>query len=530
MALPWFKTPAEDSFRLHAIGPANEGYYHALLRIKGRGQLDEPLDFIHIPQFHSKLTSWVAKLIGISKQRAAKLKETLFVHGLIDDYWQPIDWEQLYGPGAHRQGEGSADKVPSSKQPMRLTDEEKRKRNAEKQARYRQSLKEKAGVTDRVTGAVTSDVTRGVTATLPAVTSDVTQSTVTRPESSPKKLIENQQVTRCVTKAPLDLDFRALDSRSLKAKATHARQTDTPAPDSLPTSPAQAKAKATREPSAQAQPSTPGLAVTHVTGKATATATATADDLPLADRSLPAPTTQPQTHPAQDCAPDAEPLANPDSDLSALEAPLARANDPDKGFIHADPKAAKNEPLQPVGENPIAAPAKKYPAAKISLKHYLQIRRERGLNVIDDDHPIDQWAKERNFPPEFLAIAWEVFEEKYIKSFNKCYDYERWQNRFFEAVKGNQYGLWHINRKTKLYYLSDKGLEAFMDIDIKKNAALSQTEIKEPIHPVVVSTTDIKPDNYDGGAWFLAELKRRCGDELSGIFSSQQLINNANAY
>jgi len=124
--------------------------------------------------------------------------------------------------------------------------------------------------------------------------------------------------------------------------------------------------------------------------------------------------------------------------------------------------------------------SKKLKPAPISLKHYLQIRRKRGLNVIDDDHPIDQWAKERHFPPEFLTIAWEVFEEKYSKGFGKRYAYDYWPQRFFDAVKTNQYGLWRIDPQTKEYRLSQKGLEAFMDIDIKKSKESTQEKNKQP--------------------------------------------------
>jgi len=240
MALPWFKMPTDEDFCLHAIGPTNESYYNALLRIKGRGQLDQSLNHIHIPQFHAKLTSWIGKLIGINKQRAAKLKETLLVHGLINEYWQPMDWEQRYGPGAHRRSEASTDEADTADKPAPLTKEEKEERERERkrvnQRRYRANLASKA---QAVTGRVTT--------TLPSVT----KSPVTRPENSSRNSFENQQVTRCVTETLLDVRALDLDSKSLKAKAT-------------------------RETTTQAPPSTPEVDVTYVTGKAKATATATA--------------------------------------------------------------------------------------------------------------------------------------------------------------------------------------------------------------------------------------------------------------
>jgi len=61
----------------------------------------------------------------------------------------------------------------------------------------------------------------------------------------------------------------------------------------------------------------------------------------------------PQIAPASQAA---QPLANPDSDLNALGAPLAPENGPGKGFIHDDPKAAKNDANQTLSENPAQSP------------------------------------------------------------------------------------------------------------------------------------------------------------------------------
>lgn len=76
------------------------------------------------------------------------------------------------------------------------------------------------------------------------------------------------------------------------------------------------------------------------------------------------------------------------------------------------------------------------------LKTWLDYLKAKGEKAFEPNDPIFVWAKATEVPPEFIALAWAVFKDRYLDSAKK---YSDWRKSFRNAVKDNWFRLWWVN-------------------------------------------------------------------------------------
>lgn len=92
--------------------------------------------------------------------------------------------------------------------------------------------------------------------------------------------------------------------------------------------------------------------------------------------------------------------------------------------------------------------------------------------VVSDTHAIFRYAKEVGIPADFLALAWAVFEDKFMDGTKRQKD---WPATFANYVKGNYLKLWWVDNGS--YVLSNTGRQAMIAWE---NGALNSFEKKRP--------------------------------------------------
>jgi|GEM_PF-2483301 len=128
MGMPWHKTPNDMSvnFRFFGLNVVNQRHYLFLLMAKGRGVLDQDFNDADAAFAEQALNGLVANALNISRQRAVKLKQALLLAGLIDENWQPLDWDALHSERASYKE--TASKGASSGQAMTSTERSRKSR------------------------------------------------------------------------------------------------------------------------------------------------------------------------------------------------------------------------------------------------------------------------------------------------------------------------------------------------------------------------------------------------------------------
>jgi len=148
----WFKAPADlmRDGRFVGLSVANQRHYLCLLMAKSSGLLDQDFSGCDPDFASSALLKQIAHFLWVSKAQANKIKQEFLRAGLINEAWQPNNWEARYEPSVEIVERGCA------------------KTNADRQRDYRARKK------DSVTNTVTNTVTNGRNARNVCVTESVT--------------------------------------------------------------------------------------------------------------------------------------------------------------------------------------------------------------------------------------------------------------------------------------------------------------------------------------------------------------------
>jgi len=204
----WLKMPfsIRKNPQLVMLPRADLGHFLLLLTVKGEGLLDA-----FFPDGNTK-DGFIAKALGITKQRALKLKQQLLRFRLISEDWQPLDWDSLFGPDAFFNEEQEACK---ESKPMTST-ERSRKSRANK-ANATLCNANETPFNESATLCNVDATLCNVDATLCNVDATLCNDDATKMQRndrcmSAEKTIENQQVTACnapLKNIDLDLDLKA---------------------------------------------------------------------------------------------------------------------------------------------------------------------------------------------------------------------------------------------------------------------------------------------------------------------------------
>lgn len=73
------------------------------------------------------------------------------------------------------------------------------------------------------------------------------------------------------------------------------------------------------------------------------------------------------------------------------------------------------------------------------------------------DAPCFKYAENAGIPPEFLAIAWHEYRNRYRDTQKK---YKDWPRAFLNCCKERGYGIWYIDNESGQYCLTAKGKQA----------------------------------------------------------------------
>jgi len=104
MVSPWFKMPSDlmQDCRFFGLSVANQRHYFCLLMAKSGGLLDQDMDGCDADFAQTAREALITNFLNVGKAQAARIKHALLRSGLIDEDWQPVQWEERYGPDAYR--------------------------------------------------------------------------------------------------------------------------------------------------------------------------------------------------------------------------------------------------------------------------------------------------------------------------------------------------------------------------------------------------------------------------------------------
>jgi len=214
MGMPWHKTPNDMSvnFRFFGLNVVNQRHYLFLLMAKGRGVLDQDFNDADAAFAEQALNGLVANALNISRPRAVKLKQALLLAGLIDEHWQPLDWDALHGENASYKAAGEGEQPKKFASPGA-------KRTAECRARKKAAANEAVTAECNACNAPVTHVT-DVTTDVTDVTKPVTKPVTNERYRGLEKQIKNQQVTSVTLDRDLDVDLeRDLEKENIKSIA-----------------------------------------------------------------------------------------------------------------------------------------------------------------------------------------------------------------------------------------------------------------------------------------------------------------------
>jgi|GEM_PF-3980624 len=512
LSMDWLKTPRVmlADPRIQLLSAAQFGLYVKLLLFKLDGFLNRLFGDTQTKD------ECVQKRLMLTATQAQKLKRKLQAVHLIDEDWQPLDWDEWHGPKAWRPVANPGD--------ASLTEEEKeairREKNKLSQAKSRARKKdEMKAVTADVTDV--TDVTRDrcdtrVTVTKTGVTSGVTQS---------KNSIEKQEVAAChVLLKNKDLDLRKKKKKKQKqeqkpATGTNAREAQPEPAGPLPAvesksksdfvffEEAKAKAKATAP---MTEPADPCAAEPTSEASKEAGLTAAAPSSPV----LPA--AEPN---------DTKPMTTEMDLHDTTPEYLARSatNEQGNGMIHEQPSnAVEMQNNASSGDLAKKRPSSRLPPVKKrTLAAYLQECKSRGVHPITTHPQVRAWLKTTVLDGRLYTLAWLCFKQRYLQAKDNktgaLITHANWPLKFLKIMEGDNHGFWQRHPQTQQYHLTTEGQQAIIAF-ADKNATIrsllnyyhdARAAAEKRVNDHLV---DDVPDDFDPSA-FMAELRKREGNE-----------------